>query len=148
MCRLELNLQRDPQRRRARVALCAGRHVQFQGGQVLQGELLGREGRDGGKALEIGVALLAERRLLANILKVMAHLGITAGQCSLADLTALEDAEAMPEQVLFMGNQPADLSATLAKRCLLLPSLNDLISAPYRKAEVWKTLCQLQQSVA
>ena len=90
----------------------------------------------------------AERHLLANILKVMAHLGITAGQCSLADLTVLEDAEAMPEQVLLMSNQPADLPATLAKRCLILPSLNDLLSAPHRKAEIWKTLCQLQQNVA
>lgn len=85
----------------------------------------------------------AERHLQANILKVISGLDIPV-ECR--DLSAL-DGQNLPQNILVFGQLSWDASLELGKRCLLLPSLSDLIADPRRKADVWTQLCHLRQQV-
>lgn len=89
----------------------------------------------------------AEQQLLTNIFKVIGGLGLPFEQCDKAALLSLSTEHSMPQQIFIFGEQPADLNAHWQNRTMLLPSLDELINQPKRKAEVWVAICQLQQKL-
>lgn len=90
----------------------------------------------------------AERQLLTNICKVIDGLSLSSQQCQPAMLSKLTVEDELPRQIFIFGDSSLSHDATLASRCVTLPSLDDLIRQPAQKAVVWSAICQLQQQAS